>query len=366
MKKILLLLLSVMFSQYIQGQNRLWDFYQQIQDYQSVQIGDWTIKPDYTISYLKKWHVHLENKEYGADGFASVPIVVSATGNVIWENEKLIADVDVNIECSCPSVNVIPVDAIRTVYISVVARNQTSPFHERYMFNLSDDKHTASIESNASIPSVDLNMTFESKHDGNFSRHDEYRIIASDSWSDRGMKGVFPVKYSLLSQSARNRQSEDQYGKWTWNNSKTEFYLTSLNNRDSLCIKLPNADKNVDNLIFTIKFNEEASGYDNLNIKKPESTDENLTLTHLMVSVDGSPEIKTSFLKNSNGEFIYCSYDRFLEDLSLDSSEFIEQIMSHNTLLISYDHASSNKTTNFKISGLKALFESYQEFIKHK
>lgn len=392
-----------------------WDGYsfysesQGLRKYDSGKKLGFTIYDDYSVTLDYSSTMLLFRDDYR---WSNIPIHISGTGIVRWQNDRLVIDLSVQTSTTGGSDHGSKYEGTRQgdVYST-----------EEYSFpSYSDTKKYSYVLEYA---------------DGQGFRligNDIMSVITGTDhfWADNGVSRDVPIYYQIClkltqrffyfnavekSQSELNEQTSDPYGKWQWNDDRSEILLESAQedanwviwNRKNKIGSLRNSIEDLENdttlrwdlkqsmiegtyrqiqeiqdcpITWGVVLNKNGSGY------KTEITDDGEELTYLMIPFDGGSEQSFSFVVNraqddldnnmakafheilakmidqetnysNHHTYEYVQYDRFMGTLKRDAS-ILNQIKDKRIMIVNYKQNGSDKTTTFQLEGLEAIYNA--------
>ena len=164
------------------------------------------------------------------------------------------------------------------------------------------------------------------------------------------LSGFHSIDIEAKTQSELNAQNSDMYGKWQWNDDRSEIFLESTT-KDAYLV-MWNNDGNLD---WGFQMDNAASGY------KTETAENGAELAYLMLTFDGGAEQSFTFEKSITvsgaSNFQYVQYDRFMGTMKRDAS-ILGQIKDKRIMIVNYKQNGSDKTAMFQLEGLEAIYNA--------
>ena len=340
-----------------QSQNLQWEFYNSISNYKSIKVDipdrnvirSWwwsngieqqsgqisnndyyigmIIKGDYTVNlvYSHPWKAHSYAND---DNFH-----IFGTGRLVWENQRMVLRMDVKKE-SRDSYYMFNSGVLRKIY----SMNQTSTFVYNVEYAVS--RQGFYFEGNDIVAQRKL-YSEDARGNSSLVETQTDKIVLS---------GFHSIDIEAKTQSELNAQNSDMYGKWQWNDDRSEIFLESTT-KDAYLV-MWNNDGNLD---WGFQMDNAASGY------KTETAENGAELAYLMLTFDGGAEQSFTFEKSITvsgaSNFQYVQYDRFMGTMKRDAS-ILGQIKDKRIMIVNYKQNGSDKTAMFQLEGLEAIYNA--------
>lgn len=282
------------------------------------------------------YSVHMEYANVYTQGHppTEFPISIIGDGVLLWQNQQMVLQLEVLIKTrgGCYA------SPNGYWYINYPNQNTTSSYKYDVFYDATSNQLI--IDGKAIEVNTRAEVTNVNKY-GTATQCNDLKYMEALTLSGRHR-----ITMEAKTQSELNAQNSDMYGKWQWNDDRSEIFLESTT-KDARLV-LWNNDGNL-SWGFLLS-NTAATGY------KTEALYGAQDLVYLMITFDGASEQSFSFLKTGN-LFSYVQYDRFLGTLNNDAS-ILSQIKDKRTLIVNYKQNGSDKTAMFQLEGLEAIYNA--------
>ncbi len=335
------------------GQNSQWDYYNSIANWKHLKlyIPDESVQLTYRSSSASG---NQDDREYGLEmvfygdytvklyyrhpwqinsfGGLYADFTMSGTGQVVWQNEHMVLQLNVNKEGN---------GAFHTLKNDNEITMEPISESEIYIFDLEWNDNCINIKGKDIIANrwyYTYNITDGTKM---------HPVIYTDRIILSGTKCFYDGEQKT--QSELNAETSDVYGKWQWNEDRSVIYLESTT-KDAILVLW----KDGDNRWWGFQMANGTQGY------KTETAESGQDLAYLMLSFDGASEQSFAFLKleePSRTQFYSVQYDRFMGIMKYDTS-VLGQMKDKRTLILSYKQNGAEKTAMFQLEGLEAIYNA--------
>lgn len=319
---------------------KLWNEEQQIrQKRNDGNMLQMSIYDDYSVE------LRYTSKMRFCEGKETIPVSITGSGMVRWQNDRMLLDLDVRMGSSGGTDNLCS-DYSGSRYGDVYSSHSYSFSYSeksaRYTYMLVYDERGFFV-----LSGDDIDATIEGRDD----------YFSDDGNSRNGIPVLYKAKIQLTgkalrfsksekSQSELNAQNSDMYGQWQWNDDRSVIYLASTTKE--VLLVLWNQGENI---YWGFQMDEAATGY------KTETTEDGAELVYLMLTFDGGTEQSFTFQKSSDGVFLYVQYDRFWGNMKHDAS-ILGQVKDKRTMIMNYKQNGSSKTAMFRLEGLESIYNA--------
>jgi len=295
-------------------------------------------------------------------GNKGVAVSYRGSGALVWDDDKMKINLSINASGTCSG----------TVYVTIYEALRANADRRK---TVDDSEEITSYGNSAINLSIDLTVDYSLVNNNEPMKLllNQNRLIMnmSGEWlhylqdtqvhfsypcsisSNIGGNTWYTAEVSHKTQAEMASLSDDEFGKWNWNENRTRLFLKAQNSENKLIIVNENG-----NLFFGLEMIKGTKGI------SESTTDKGDKLVNFSFAFDKDPSQIFSFIEN-NGEnlgqnltiFNYAVYNRFLGNIDRNSNSVFSNIKDKKTIILSYTINNTRKTDIFSIGGLETILD---------
>lgn len=180
---------------------------------------------------------------------------------------------------------------------------------------------------------------------GDYSRDVNFRVVHEVN------------KFKYGEGTASNNVTNDEFGRWQWNSSRTSFWLKSLTSNPTVELRIDLLPTNTFELQFV--FPVSVSG------KNKQYADSTTIHQFEIRFMETGNEATLPFVysqdDSSNAVYKNAKYNRFLEQWDYNASPIVSQLKTEQTLVLNYVLNGETSASIFKLEGLETILNYLQQ-----